>query len=194
MKYWINEIPGNDKLVIWDGNKLCKANPPENKLREFEDTLKKNVVPEGIFSIFKPQIKSIEMDESKKYICVYFGVDSYEHIRVSNVATKIEIFEEFAKAENVTCTVKELTLSEKTKTQKKAFIVLSIFFIIGFLFSLAVEIGGLPAGRYPVILLFFGGLGMINVILFYLVVTLIIGIKFYFNRKTERIIHTIRFK
>jgi hypothetical protein len=194
MKYWINEIPGNDKLVIWDGNKLCKVNPKEYKLREIEHSLKKSEVPEGIFSIYKSQIKMIEMDESKKYICVYFGVDSYEHIRMLNTETKKEIFEEFAKTENVTKTVKELTLSEKTKTQRKAFIVLTILFFIGFLFSVMIESVGLPAGRYPAILLFLGGLGMINLILFYLLIFLIIGIKFYLVSKTPRIIHTIKFK
>jgi hypothetical protein len=194
MKYWINGIPGNDKLVIWDGNKLCKANPKEYKLREIEYSLKKSEIPDGIFSIYKSQIKTIEMDESKKYICVYFGADSYEHLQVSNAETKKEIFEEFAKTEDVIKTVKELTLAEKTKTQKKAFIVLTILFFIGFLFSVMIETLGLPTGSYPAILLLLGGLGMINLVLFYLLITLIIGIKFYLASKTTRIIHTIKFK
>jgi len=171
MKYWINEISGNDKLVIWDGNSLYKSNPKEHKLREIEYSLKNNEIPEGIFSIYKSQIKLIEMDESKKYICVYFDVDSYEHIRISNPETKEEIFEELAKTENVSKSVKELTLSEKTKIQRRAFVVLTILFLIGFLFSMMIETGGLPDGRYPVILLFLGSFGMLNIILFYLFLT-----------------------
>lgn len=194
MKYWINELPGNDKLIIWDGNKLSKANPKEYKLREIENSLKKNEIPEGIFSIYKSQITQIEMDESKKYICVYFGADSYEHIRVLNTETKKEVFEEFSRTENTTTTVKELTLSEKTKTQKKVLIVLTILFFIGFIFSAMIEKGGLPEGRYPAILLFLGGLGMTNLIFVYLVIILITGIKFYLVGKTNRIIHTVYFK
>jgi hypothetical protein len=194
MKYWINEIPGNDKLVIWDGNKIYKANPKENKMRDFESSLKKSEIPEGIFSIYKSQIKMIEMDESKKYICVYFGTDSYEHIRVLNSETKKEIFEELGKSEDVIKTLKELTQSEKTQTQKKAFIVLTFLFIIGFLFSIPIELGSLPDGKYPAILLLLGGLGMKNIILVYLLIILIIGVKFYLVSKTSRIIHAITFK
>ncbi len=193
MKYWINELPGNDKLVIWDGDNLYKANPKEHKLREIKYSLEKNEIPDGLFPIFKSQIKLIEMDESKKYICVYFGVDSYEHIRVTNAEIKEEIFEELAKTENISKNVKKLTLSEKTKIQRRAFVVLTIFFLIGFLFSIMIETGGLPDGSYPAILLFLGGFGMLNIILFYLLVVVIIGIKYYLVSKTKRIINTIKF-
>lgn len=194
MKYWINETKGNDKLIIWDGNKLCKANPREDKLRDIEYSLKKSEIPKEIIAIDKSQIKMIEMDESKKYICVYFGVESYIHIRVLNPEIKKEIFEEIAKTENATTTIKELTLSEKTNTQKKALIVLTILFFIGFIFSVMIEKGGLPAGSYPAIILLIGGLGTTKVIVFYSIILLIIGIKFYLVRKTKRIINTIRFK
>jgi hypothetical protein len=194
MKYWINYTPGNDKLIIWDGSNLYKANPKENKLREFENSLKKNEIPKSIFAIYKSQIKLIEMDESKKYICVYFGTDSYEHFRITNIETKKEIFEEIGNSEDVVKSVKELTLAEKTKPQKKAIIVLTILFLIGFVFSIVIENGALPDGRYPAILLFIGGLGRFNIIKFYLIIILIIGLKFYFVSKTERIIHSIKFK
>ena len=92
MKYWINETHGNDKLVILDSDNLYKANPKEHKLRDFRYSLEQNEIPEGLFSIYKSQIKRIEMDESKKYICVYFGADSYEHIRVTDIGIKKEIF------------------------------------------------------------------------------------------------------
>jgi|GEM_PF-1961696 hypothetical protein len=194
MRYWINELPGNDKLVIWDGIKLYKANPNEQNLREIKYSLNKSDIPKGLFSICKSQITMVEMDESKKYICIYFGADSYEHIRVLNTETKNEIFEEFSKTENAITTVKELTLSEKTKVQKRALVVLTILFLVGFLFSIMIETGGLPDGNYPAILLFLGSFGTVNIILFYLLIVLIIGIKYYLLRKQIRIIHTIKFK
>jgi hypothetical protein len=194
MKYWINEAPGDDKLVVWDGLKLYKTNPKEHLLRDIEYSLKNGVVPEGFFSIYKAQISIIEMDESRKYLCVYFGVDSYEHIRITNNITKTEIFEELSKSSDSEVNVKELTLSEKTKTQKRAFIVLTILFAVGFLFSSIIENGALPDGKYPAILLFIGSIGMSNIVSFYLVIILIIGVKFYLESKKNRIIHTIRFK
>jgi hypothetical protein len=194
MKYWINDLPGNDKLIIWDEDKIYKSNPSQTKLRDYEYLLKKNEIPDGLFSIYLSSIRVIEMDESKIYICIYFGVDSYEHFRISNITLKKEIFNELSKIENANITVKELTLQEKTKAQKKAFIVLTILFVIGFLFSWIIEFGGLPEGRYPVILLFLGGLGMRNISMFYLIIILIIGLKFYLNRKAQRIIHRINLK
>lgn len=194
MKYWINELPGNEKIIIWDGNELYKANPKELNLREIEYSLKKGEIPEGIFSIYKSSIKKIEMDESKKYICVYFGADSYAHFRVSNADTKKEIFDELGETEGVTKTVKELSLAEKTKPQKKAFIVLTILFSIGFIFSALIEKGGLPEGSYPAILLLIGGLGMKNTILIYLLIISIIGVKFYLVSKISRVLHTIVYK
>jgi len=194
MKYWINEISGNDKLVIWDGEKLHKGNPKDYELRDIEYSFNKEKIPKGLFSIHKSQIRLIEMDESKKYICVYFGADSYEHIRVLNTEKKIEIFNEFTKTENVAISIKELSLSEKTKTQKKALIVLTILFIIGLFFSSMIETEALPNGRYPAILLLLGGLGMINLIIFYVIIILIIGIKYYLVSKSKKIIHSIKFK
>jgi len=194
MKYWINQEPGNDKLIIWDGNKLYKANPKEHKLRDMEYLLKKGEIPEGLFSIYKMHIKRVEMDESKNYLCVYFGGESYEHLRVTNFEIKKEIFDELSKTENTVETVKELTISEKTRIQKRALIVLTVLFLIGLIFSLMIETVGLPEGRYPVILLFLGGLGSKNVILFYLIIILIIGVKIYLVSKTSRIIHTLQFK
>lgn len=194
MNYWINELPGNDKLLIWDENKLYKANPTEHSMREIEYSLKRNEIPNGIFWIYKSQIKLIELDESKKYICVYFGADSYEHIRVSNAEKKKDIFYEISRIENISETVKELSLSEKTKAQKMAFIVLSVLFFIGFIFAFMIEKGGLPGGSYPAILLLLGGLGMVNIIITYSVIAFIIGLKFYINSKKKRIIHTLTFK
>lgn len=194
MKYWINEIPGSDKLIIWDGNKLYKANPQENKLREYEYLLKKNEIPEGLFSIYKSHIKLIEMDESKNYLCVYFGTESYEHFRVKNIETKKEIFEELSRTENVHTSTEELTLMEKTRIQRKAFIALTVFFILGFILSLLIGTDALPDGRYPAVLLFLGALGTKNIILIYLLILLIIGAKVYLVSKTSGIRHAIYFK
>ena len=129
MKYWISELPGNDKLIIWDGNKLYKANPKEHKLREFDYSLRNKEIPVGLFAIYKSQIRLIEMDESKKYICVYFGADSSEHFRVSNTEIKKEIFNELAKTEDVIKNVKELTLSEKLKIKKKHYLFYQFSFL-----------------------------------------------------------------
>jgi hypothetical protein len=194
MKYWMSEMPGSDKLIIWDGNKLYKANPQDNKLREFEYLLKKNEIPEGLFSIYKSQIKLVEMDESKSYLCVYFGAESYEHIRVKNIDTKKEIFEELSRTENAHTSTIELTLMEKTRIQRKAFIALTVFFILGFILSLLIGTGELPDGSYPAVLLFLGALGTINIILIYLLSILIIGAKVYLISKTSGIRHAIYFK
>ena len=36
MKYWINEAPGDDKFVIWDGSTIYKSNPKENDISDFK--------------------------------------------------------------------------------------------------------------------------------------------------------------
>ncbi|MCG8697714.1 MAG: hypothetical protein MI922_06635 [Bacteroidales bacterium] len=133
------------------------------------------------------------MDESKKFICVYFNADSYEHFRVTDNEVKKEIFSELTKTEGSSTNVKELTLAEKTKIQRRAFFVLTIFFVIGFLFSIMIETGSLPDGRYPAIILFLGSFGMLNIILFYFAVVLILGFKYYLVSKVKRIIHSIEF-
>lgn len=194
MKYWINDFPNNDKLIIWDGRKIYKANPGDKQLRDYEHQLSRNEIPGGLFFIDLNSVKAIEMDESKKYICIYFGTDSYEHFRITNPEVKREIFNELSETENARVTVKELTLQEKTKAQRKAFVILTILFSAGFLFACFIEFAGLPEGKYPVILLLLGGLGVKNIIIIYLIIIIIIGLKFYFNRKTQRIINKITLK
>ena len=93
MKIWTNTENGNEKIIAHVENTIYRGNP---KLSEIDDCvydLKMKKIPASdFFGIDLSEIQQVNLQDGKNYLEILFGRGSYEHFRIKNEHTRIEIF------------------------------------------------------------------------------------------------------
>jgi hypothetical protein len=88
---WTNDDKGSDKLIAYAGNTIYKSNSKNFEQLTFD--LKMGNISNELFSIPHHYLKELRLEEKKKYIEVFFGNDSTEHLRIADDAKRKEVFE-----------------------------------------------------------------------------------------------------
>ncbi|MDX1903316.1 MAG: hypothetical protein SFU27_04085 [Thermonemataceae bacterium] len=94
-KIWINKEKGEDKIIAIDSDKLFKINPETEKIFQYVSDIENNIISKDVLSIPFSYIKTIQYQEGKNYIQVFFGQESEEHLRVNDVLKLRAIFQYF---------------------------------------------------------------------------------------------------
>jgi hypothetical protein len=91
-KIWINEESGDDKIIAIANDKMIKANPDHFKMKDCINDFENNIIPADTFAIPFSYIKVIRLQESEKYIQVFFGKESEEYFTIKDDNKRIEVF------------------------------------------------------------------------------------------------------
>jgi hypothetical protein len=127
-KIWINTEKGDDKIIAISNNKILKANPKEYKLHQYEIDIKNDIISNDVLGIPFPYIKSIQLQENKKYIQVFFGHESEEYLRIKDDTKRKEIFDYFKN--NIPLTAYRIEKYSDSKTARKPLIAMIIIFVL----------------------------------------------------------------
>ena len=141
-KIWVNKEKGNDTIIAIDNEKIFKVNPKLEKLDTYVKNIEKDIVSDDVLCIPFTYIKAIQLRENKKYIQVFFGGESEEHIRIIDHHKRKEIFEYFK--ENIPKTNYQFVKYSPLKSAKKplvAMTILSLLFVWTLYLAIQIQIG-----------------------------------------------------
>ena len=181
IKYWLLREK-HDRLIVIKEKSIYIGNIKSINQINLISEIEKGIIPKDMFSIPYSYIRSIESQENKELIKVYYGVDYEEGIKISNKNIKKEIFEflrseltKFEYNQNIPSVFKH------TRPQIFAILIATGFFL--WTLYLAIEIGKgyeyeIVGGRAGItgVVLGLAQFGALKVILGY---TLIIFIAIY---------------
>jgi hypothetical protein len=145
---WINTENGEDKIIAISNEKILKANPKTEKIELCITDIKNDIVNKDVFGIPLSYIKSIQLQENKKYIQVFYGQDSEEYLRINDDAKRKEIFEYFK--DNISSTEYRIEAFNNTKSAKKPLIAIVIVIVL-FIWTLSVASGVESGKEYEVL-------------------------------------------
>ena len=191
MKVWTNTEKGSDKVIAVDDQKLHKGNPKSENFNATLASVNKGNIPPGFLSIPFSYIKQIQWQEGKPYIQVFFGQDSEEYFRVKHDLKRREIFEYLKTTlPNSAYKLEKYTAWRSAKKAIIATIVISILFAVVLDTAIRLE-QGTYYGAQLVIVLFFAGLGVRNVVLLFGAFITIGLIAIYRKVTNKPVIHLI---
>ena len=147
-KTWINAEKGDDKIIALSNNKILKANPNEHRIHQYEIDIKNDIISNDVLGIPFSYIKSIQLQENKKYIQVFFGQGSEEYFRINDDSKRKEIFDYFKN--NIPLTAYRIEKYSNSKTAKKPLIAGIIIFAL-FLWTVYVAAEIETGSQYEVI-------------------------------------------
>ena len=172
-RVWINAEKGDDKIIAVAKDKILKANPKAHNLHQYEVDIMNDRVADDVFGIPFQYIKSIQLQDNKKYIQVYFGQESEEHIRIRDDARRQEVFDSFKEIiPNTTYKVEKFC---NTSAVKKPLIAMAVIFLL-FLWTVILAAGIESGNEYEVVgnqrsvasvVLLVAGLGILKVLIIY---------------------------
>ncbi len=141
-KIWINKEKGDDTIIAIGNKTIYKANPKLNKITDYVSELENDTIPKDVLSIPFSYIENIQYQEGKRYVQVFFGHDSEEHIRINDLKKKLEIFKYFK--ENIPSTTYSFERYSAFKSGKKpmiAMFITSLLFAWTLYLAIQIEIG-----------------------------------------------------
>jgi hypothetical protein len=127
-KIWINTEKGDDKIIALSNNKILKANPKENMEHQYEIDIKNDVISNDVLSIPFSYIKSIQLQDNKKYIQVFFGQESEEYLKIKDDTKRKEIFDYFK--DNIPLTTYRVEKYSNSKKANKPLIAGVVIFVL----------------------------------------------------------------
>lgn len=92
MKYWINLKPSEEKIIAIANNVFYTSSPSENQTNQFKAELQRGIIPEKLTGTPFNQIKTIDFEDSRNKIILYYGKDNQE-VFVSDKRIRAEIKE-----------------------------------------------------------------------------------------------------
>lgn len=141
-KTWTTKKKGEDKIIGLGNDMIFKANPKKEELFKYTNDIEKNIISDAVLRIPYSYLKTIRLQEGKKYIQVFFGKDSEEHLRIKNKSRRKEIFNYFK--ENIPRTAYSFEKYSALKAGKKPIIAIalvSVLFILILYFAIQIENG-----------------------------------------------------
>ncbi len=96
MKAWQSEEKNDDKIIAYFDSMIYIINPKPADVQQVILDMEQDRAPTKNFtSVPMRYVRKIELEDGKNYIVVYFGKDSYQHLRVKDAAKRQEIFNYF---------------------------------------------------------------------------------------------------
>lgn len=141
-KTWISREKGDDKLIGIANEVIYKVNPKMDEISDYAERIKQNKISQDILSIPFSYIKSIQHQEGKKYIQVFFGHESEEHLRIKDTTKRFEVFKHFK--ENIPSIAYEREEYSALKAGRKpliALIILSLLFAWTLYLAIQISMG-----------------------------------------------------
>lgn len=197
-KVWFNDNKGDDKLIGISSEMLFKANPKNDKLGLIELNLKQNILDKEVFSIPFNYITSIQLQERKKYIQVFFQAASEEHFVISDDDQRMKIFNSFKN--DIPNTSYEIEYYSAWKSANKsiiAFVVGFIFYCWTLFYSIQLDAGTLHSttlyGSLSRIVFGLANLGTFNVSLIFVTLLSLAAFQIIKRVKNKPIVHHLYF-
>jgi len=198
-KIWINKEKGSDKIIALGSDRIFKISPKDESIFQYANDIENEIIAKSVFAIPFTHIRTIHLQEGRKYIQVFFGKESEEHFRVNDVNKLVEIFKYLK--ENIPRTTYNYEQYSALKAGKKPLIAVTVVFILfvwamnwaikiqmGYEYELVgngVSISGIVLGL--------ASLGVVNVILIF---STLLGIGLYSmirKMKNRPTVHEISF-
>jgi hypothetical protein len=191
LKIWEGNEKGDDRIIAFLDNTICKGNPvPDETQGAIYDLKSGNIPAKNFTGVPFSYLKKIEMQEGKNYISLLFGKDSSEELMISDDQKRKEIFDFFKT--NIPNTKFEVDSYSKIRAGKKPLIAMTVVALL-FLWTLYIIHGmengnqyDVPGGHYNSlagIVLILASLGLPKAILLF---SCLMGIAvFSFIQKTK---------
>lgn len=181
IKFWEIKRTKNIEIVLVNENSIFKSKIKHEELNHFSKLIENQKIPKNLFEIPFSYIKSIENQENKNEIKIYFGKDSEEEIVCKEESLKREIFDYLKENISALEYSKETpSLFKYAKPQLFAIIFTLGLFLWSLYYAIQIENGveyilegraGIGAIMYSI-----GLLGVVKVVLLF---SLLIGIAIY---------------
>ena len=138
-KTWVNTGKEEDRIIGFGNDMIYKANPIEELITDYADKIEENELTDDVLRVPFSYIKSIQYQEGKNYIQIFFGQDSEEHLRITDNTKRLEILAHFKQnIPNVDCNFEKYSA---LKSGKKPLIVVSLLFAWTLYLAIQIELG-----------------------------------------------------
>lgn len=166
-KIWTNPEAGSDKIIALDDHAIYKGNPKSELYHQALTSLNHGQIPKGFFKIPLSYIRQIHWQEGKPYLQVFFSQGGEEHLWITNDIKRQEIFEYLKTSlPGASFQKQNYTAWQSAKKAIIATVVISILFAVVLDTAIRIE-EDTYYGVQLVIVLFFAGMGVRNVILLF---------------------------
>jgi len=76
IKIWINKEAGSDTIIALGDDRIFKISPKDDSISQYANDIENEIIAKDVFAIPFTHIKSIQLQEGRKYFQVFFGIDS----------------------------------------------------------------------------------------------------------------------
>lgn len=178
IKFWKIKKNKNIEVILVSDTSIFKGKIKHEELNHFSKLIENQNIPKNLFEIPFTYIKSIQNQENKKEIKIYFGKDSEEEIVCENSNFKKEIFDYLKEKISTLSYCKETpTLFKYAKPQLFAILFTLGLFLWSLYYAIQIENGVeyILEGRAGIgaIIYSIGLLGVIKVVLLFTVLIVI---------------------
>lgn len=141
-KIWTSREKGDDRIIASGNGMLYKANPVADKIERYVKSMKSSSVPSDVLSIPLSCIKRMCYQENKKYIQVFFGISSEEHLRINSYDRLIEIFSWFKESlPHTTYRLERYSAGKSSRKPLIAVVITSLLFAWTLYYAIRIAMG-----------------------------------------------------